>query len=65
MNAAFLCGVPHCFDLRCMLFRTDELPLSAEEPVLDIDPYRAGLQNLGDRPRGGVRRVAITCLQID
>jgi hypothetical protein len=35
------------------------------EPVFDIDPYRAGLQNFGRRLRGGVRRVAISCLQVD
>ena len=28
MNPEFLRSVPHCFDLRCMLFETDELPLS-------------------------------------
>ena len=44
MNSEFLCSVPHRFDLRCMPIGTDELPLSAEEPVFDIDPYRASLQ---------------------
>ena len=28
MNSEFLRSVPHCFDLRGMLFGTDELPLS-------------------------------------
>src|ERR1700730_3345415 len=64
-NSEFLRSFSHCFDLRCMLIGTDELPLSPGEPVFDIDPYRAGLQNPGHRRRRGVRRVAISCLQID
>src|SRR3984893_19251798 len=64
-NSELLRSVPHCFDLRCVLIRTDELPLSAEEPVFDIDANGAGFQNLGHRLRGGLRRVAISCLQID
>ena len=63
MNSEFLRNVPYCSDLRCMLFEADELPLSAGEPVFDIDPYRASIQNLGRRFRGGVRRVAITPLR--
>jgi hypothetical protein len=59
------CSVPYCLNLRCMLFETDKLPLSAGEPVFDIDPYRASIQNLGRRFPGGVRRVAISCLQIN
>jgi hypothetical protein len=65
MNSEFLCSVPYRLDLRCMPIETGELPLSAEEPVFDIDPYRAGLQNLSYRRRGGHWRVAISGLQID